>query len=147
MIFSLLNFSFYQRRSSGNTGASDGRVYTDLAGWITEFNPYLVLKLRNTYIIQCSLLALYQLLKTVWKQSIPPQALDKAKEAGQKERALVRQREQIGLTENINLDLTYSVLFNLAVQYEANEMYPEALNTYNVVGQGNFYKFRVGPCV
>lgn len=37
------------------------------------------------------------------------QALEKAKEAGRKERALVRQREQSGSADHINLDLTYSV--------------------------------------
>lgn len=37
------------------------------------------------------------------------QALEKAKEAGRKERALVRQREQSGNGDHINLDLTYSV--------------------------------------
>lgn len=36
------------------------------------------------------------------------QALDKAKEAGRKERTLVRQREQSG-NADINVDLTYSV--------------------------------------
>ncbi|KAM5288666.1 intraflagellar transport protein 88 homolog isoform 9-T9 [Ctenodactylus gundi] len=35
-------------------------------------------------------------------------ALEKAKEAGRKERVLVRQREQVTTPENINLDLTYS---------------------------------------
>ncbi|XP_015769439.1 PREDICTED: intraflagellar transport protein 88 homolog [Acropora digitifera] len=37
-----------------------------------------------------------------------PLALEKAKEAGRKERALCRQREQTALGEQINLDLTYS---------------------------------------
>lgn len=37
------------------------------------------------------------------------QSLEKAKEAGRKERALVRQREQTGTADHINLDLTYSV--------------------------------------
>lgn len=37
------------------------------------------------------------------------QALEKAKEAGRKERTLVRQREQSGNADHINLDLTYSV--------------------------------------
>ena len=37
------------------------------------------------------------------------QALEKAKEAGRKERVLVRQREQQSMGEQINLDLTYSV--------------------------------------
>ena len=37
------------------------------------------------------------------------QALEKAKEAGRKERALVRQREQSGNADHINPDLTYAV--------------------------------------
>ena len=41
--------------------------------------------------------------------SIFLQALDKAKEAGRKERLLCRQREQAGLGEQISLDLTYCV--------------------------------------
>jgi len=36
-------------------------------------------------------------------------ALEKAKEAGRKERVLVRQREQTATSDSINLDLTYSV--------------------------------------
>ena len=36
-------------------------------------------------------------------------ALEKAKEAGRKERVLVRQREQMSMGDQINLDLTYSV--------------------------------------
>uniref|UniRef100_A0A8D0EM73 Intraflagellar transport protein 88 homolog n=1 Tax=Strix occidentalis caurina TaxID=311401 RepID=A0A8D0EM73_STROC len=66
-------------------------------------------------------------------------ALEKAKEAGRKERVLVRQREQIATPENINLDLTYSVLFNLASQYAANEMYAEALNTYQVIVKNKMF--------
>ena len=44
-----------------------------------------------------------------------------------------RLREQASLTDSHNLDLTFSVLFNLANQYAANEMYTEALNTYQVI--------------
>ncbi|XP_059758977.1 intraflagellar transport protein 88 homolog isoform X7 [Balaenoptera ricei] len=66
-------------------------------------------------------------------------ALEKAKDAGRKERVLVRQREQVTSPENINLDLTYSVLFNLASQYSANEMYPEALNTYQVIVKNKMF--------
>ncbi|KAM6382488.1 intraflagellar transport protein 88 homolog isoform 4-T4 [Alca torda] len=66
-------------------------------------------------------------------------ALEKAKEAGRKERVLVRQREQIATPENINLDLTYSVLFNLASQYAANELYAEALNTYQVIVKNKMF--------
>ncbi|KAB7504104.1 Intraflagellar transport protein 88-like protein [Armadillidium nasatum] len=42
-------------------------------------------------------------------------------------------REHAGLTDAHNLDLTFAVLFNLANQYSANEMYTEALNTYQVI--------------
>lgn len=59
-------------------------------------------------------------------------ALDRAKEASSKERSLIRMREQAGMSDSHNLDLTFSVLFNLANQYAANEMYTEALNTYQV---------------
>jgi len=47
--------------------------------------------------------------KALLNTSILFKALEKAKEAGRKERVLVRQREQIATSENINLDLTYSV--------------------------------------
>ncbi|XP_066562579.1 intraflagellar transport protein 88 homolog isoform X1 [Amia ocellicauda] len=66
-------------------------------------------------------------------------SLEKAKEAGRKERALVRQREQTGSSEHVNLDMTYSVLFNLANQYSNNDMYPEALNTYQVIVKNKMF--------
>lgn len=47
--------------------------------------------------------------------SVSIQALEKAKEAGRKERTLVRQREQSG-NADINVDLTYSV--SKAVVYQ-----------------------------
>ncbi|XP_061428942.1 LOW QUALITY PROTEIN: intraflagellar transport protein 88 homolog [Lethenteron reissneri] len=60
-------------------------------------------------------------------------ALEKAKDAGRKERTLVREREQAAASDNTNLDLTYAVMFNLGNQYAANEMYSEALSTYQVI--------------
>eukprot|EP00118_Oscarella_pearsei_P028332 m.1902 g.1902 ORF g.1902 m.1902 type:complete len:844 (+) comp8022_c0_seq1:68-2599(+) len=66
-------------------------------------------------------------------------ALDRAKEAGRKERFLCKQREQHSLSDQINLDLTYSVLFNLAVQYQANQMYNEALNTYLIIVKNKMF--------
>lgn len=60
-------------------------------------------------------------------------ALEKAKEAGKKERHLLKHREKNGLAEQINYELTYAVLFNLANQYHANKMYQEALHTYVIV--------------
>jgi len=66
-------------------------------------------------------------------------ALEKAKEAAKKERALCKHRETNGLLDQINLDLTYSVCFNLANQYHANEMYTEALNTYSIIVKNKQY--------
>ncbi|KAK7867313.1 hypothetical protein R5R35_002130 [Gryllus longicercus] len=66
-------------------------------------------------------------------------ALDKAKEASSKERSLIRMQEQAGLSETHNLDLTFSVLFNLANQYAVNEMYSEALNTYQVITKNRMF--------
>jgi len=60
-------------------------------------------------------------------------ALEKAKEAGKKERSLCKQREQLGHGDQINMDLTYSVHFNLAVQYHRHQLYTEALNTYSLI--------------
>ncbi|XP_045130725.1 intraflagellar transport protein 88 homolog isoform X2 [Portunus trituberculatus] len=66
-------------------------------------------------------------------------SLDRAKEASSKERSLIRQREQAGLSDGHNLDLTFSVLFNLANQYAANDMYTEALNTYQVITKDRMF--------
>ncbi|XP_038059049.1 intraflagellar transport protein 88 homolog isoform X2 [Patiria miniata] len=66
-------------------------------------------------------------------------ALEKAKEAGRKERMLGRQRDELFNGEQVNLDQTYSVLFNVANQYEANEMYQEALNTYQVIVKNKMF--------
>lgn len=60
-------------------------------------------------------------------------ALEKAKESIAKEKALSRQREQLATDMAPNLDLTYCVQLNLAVQYTNNEMYAEALNTYQAI--------------
>ena len=69
----------------------------------------------------------------------PPLALDRAKKAAQKERKLGKHREQHQLMDQMNIDLTYAVCFNLAAQYEANEMYPEALNTYSLIVKNKQY--------
>lgn len=66
-------------------------------------------------------------------------ALEKAKDAAKKERGLVKHRETNGLMEQVNVDLTYAVCFNLANQYQANEMYNEALNTYSLIVKNKQY--------
>ena len=52
---------------------------------------------------------------------------------------LCKQREAAGLVDQINIDLTYAVCFNLANQYHANKQYPEALNTYSLIVKNKQY--------
>jgi len=66
-------------------------------------------------------------------------ALEKAKEAGKAERALCKFRESKNLVDQINLDLTYAICFNLANAYYHNKMYEEALNTYNLIVKNKQY--------
>jgi intraflagellar transport protein 88 len=66
-------------------------------------------------------------------------ALEKAKEAGKAERALCKFREGNNLSEQINLDLTYAICFNLANAYYHNKMYEEALNTYQLIVKNKQY--------
>ncbi|VDO49636.1 unnamed protein product [Brugia timori] len=51
-----------------------------------------------------------------WEKGDMKQALEKAKEAGRRERTIVKMREQLSILEQLNLDLTFTVLFNLAHQ-------------------------------
>ncbi|CAN0564249.1 unnamed protein product, partial [Ectocarpus sp. 12 AP-2014] len=67
------------------------------------------------------------------------QALEKAKEADKKEKALCKQRERYGLVDQINLDLTYAVCFNLANCYHQNGMKKEALREYSAIVKNKQY--------
>ncbi|CAG9821542.1 unnamed protein product [Phaedon cochleariae] len=74
-------------------------------------------------------------------------ALAKAKDASNKERHLIRMQEQSGLGDHHNIDLTYAVLFTLANQYASNELYTEAINTYQMITKNrmfsNAYRLKV----
>ncbi|EGR28423.1 hypothetical protein IMG5_176090 [Ichthyophthirius multifiliis] len=59
------------------------------------------------------------------------EALEKAKEAYNKEKNLRRQKENANQIEGINMDLSFTVQFNLANQLQANGIYQEALQKYN----------------
>ena len=65
--------------------------------------------------------------------------LEKAKEAGKAERALCKFRESKNLNDQINLDLTYAICFNLANAYYHNKMYEEAINTYQLIVKNKQY--------
>lgn len=62
-------------------------------------------------------------------------ALDKAKDAVSKEKALTKQKERMPVTEGIaiNLDLSFAVQFNLALQISHLEMYSESINAYTAI--------------
>jgi intraflagellar transport protein 88 len=62
-----------------------------------------------------------------------PLALDRAKEASRKERALTRHREGHGLAEHVNAELGYAVALNLAAAYQGHGMLDEALQAYQVL--------------
>ncbi|CAH4033512.1 unnamed protein product [Pieris brassicae] len=66
-------------------------------------------------------------------------ALAKAQEASALERQLIRSQEQANLGDSHNLDLTFCVLCNLADQYALNEMYTEALNTYQLLTRNKLF--------
>ncbi|XP_012221934.1 intraflagellar transport protein 88 homolog [Linepithema humile] len=66
-------------------------------------------------------------------------ALERAREASSREKALIRLQEQAGLSDNHNIDLTFAVLFNLAVQYTNNEMYTEAIATYQAITRNRMF--------
>ncbi|XP_023245488.1 intraflagellar transport protein 88 homolog [Copidosoma floridanum] len=57
-------------------------------------------------------------------------ALERARDASSRERALIRIQEQASLSDSHNIDLTFAVIFNLASQYLNSELYTEAIATY-----------------
>lgn len=65
--------------------------------------------------------------------SVCQAGLERAKEAGKRERAVCKLRERFGLLEQINSDLTYAVAVNLAEAYHAAQLYSEALNSFTQI--------------
>ncbi|XP_076226505.1 intraflagellar transport protein 88-like protein nompB isoform X2 [Nomia melanderi] len=60
-------------------------------------------------------------------------ALERAREASSRERALIRLQEQAGLSDNHN------VIFNLATQYTNNNMFTEAIATYQAITRNRMF--------
>lgn len=67
------------------------------------------------------------------------EALEKAKEAANKEKQLRRLRESTGTADLISPELAYCVTFNLANQYQNNAMYQEAINIYTTIVRNKQY--------
>ena len=66
-------------------------------------------------------------------------ALERAKEAGRRERTLAKHHESTGLMDSFSADLTYGVCFNLATAYANAGMRAEALSTYNLIVKNRAY--------
>ncbi|XP_034473089.1 intraflagellar transport protein 88 homolog [Drosophila innubila] len=67
------------------------------------------------------------------------EALNKAKDASSLDRILHHEQDKQGENVFHNFDLTYAVFFNLAEQYEHNDMHIEALNTYNIMTKNKMF--------
>lgn len=67
------------------------------------------------------------------------EALEKAKEAANKERQLRKLKESAAGEDLVNPELTYCVTFNLANQYQNNGMFNEAINTYTSIVKNKQY--------
>jgi intraflagellar transport protein 88 len=74
---------------------------------------------------------------TLYTQNKLTLALEKAKDALNKDRSLRKLRETHNMVDQINTDLTFSVCLNLANMYEANKMFAEALKTYTLIVKNN----------
>eukprot|EP01028_Stygiella_incarcerata_P013164 TRINITY_DN81579_c0_g1_i1.p1 TRINITY_DN81579_c0_g1~~TRINITY_DN81579_c0_g1_i1.p1 ORF type:complete len:850 (-),score=260.43 TRINITY_DN81579_c0_g1_i1:223-2508(-) len=68
-------------------------------------------------------------------------SLESAKEAAKKERAMCKFRDQQGLLDQINVDLTCSIAFNVSAQHEANGHFSEALQTYSLLVKEKQYAY------
>ena len=66
-------------------------------------------------------------------------ALDRAREAGLKERKVCKHRDNNGLADSINLELTFAVCYNLADAFAKNEMYQDSIQTYNMIVSNDNY--------
>ena len=67
------------------------------------------------------------------------EALMKAKEAASKEKKIRQLREAKGSLDQVNIDLTFYVFYNLANQYHANGLHTEALNSYTIILKNKQY--------
>ena len=67
------------------------------------------------------------------------EALQKAKEAATKEKKIRSLREQTGSLDQVNIDLTFYVFYNLANMYHANGLHTEAINSYTIILKNKQY--------
>uniref|UniRef100_A0A7I4XXW3 Intraflagellar transport protein 88 homolog n=1 Tax=Haemonchus contortus TaxID=6289 RepID=A0A7I4XXW3_HAECO len=120
--------------------------YTSFANKVQAAESAAVADSKSTESIEQKCKEMEQRVMDMLKESVfaaekrnLKEALDKAKEAGRRERAVVKYREQQDVVESMNIDLTFTVLFNLAQQYMANDMANEALNTYQIIVKNKMF--------
>ncbi|KAK5981107.1 OSM-5 [Trichostrongylus colubriformis] len=120
--------------------------YSSFANKVQAAESAAVTDTKNTDTIEQKCKEMEQRVMDMLKESVfaaekrsLKEALDKAKEAGRRERAVVKYREQQDVVESMNIDLTFTVLFNLAQQYMANDMANEALNTYQIIVKNKMF--------
>ncbi|EDV31694.2 uncharacterized protein Dana_GF14426 [Drosophila ananassae] len=114
-----------------------------------EVNPqikYKNLEAKIVKLLESSIVLSWQSSATRSSVEVSPdskssltEALNKAKEAFSLDRTLHRFRDQQGENVYHNFDLTYAVFFNLAEQYERNDLHIEALNTYSIMTKNKMF--------
>lgn len=67
------------------------------------------------------------------------EALSKAKEAASKEKKIRQLRENAQTLDQVNIDLTFYVFYNLANMYHANGLHQESLNSYTIILKNKQY--------
>jgi intraflagellar transport protein 88 len=60
-------------------------------------------------------------------------------EAASKEKKIRQLREAKGTLDQVNIDLTFYVFYNLANMYHANGLHTEALNSYTIILKNKQY--------
>lgn len=66
-------------------------------------------------------------------------ALAKAKEAASKEKKIRQLRENAQTLDQVNIDLTFYVFYNLANMFHANGLHQESLNSYTIILKNKQY--------
>ena len=66
-------------------------------------------------------------------------ALVKAKEAASKEKKIRQLRENAQTLDQVNIDLTFYVFYNLANMFHANGLHQESLNSYTIILKNKQY--------
>jgi intraflagellar transport protein 88 len=66
-------------------------------------------------------------------------ALTKAKEAASKEKKIRQLRENAQTLDQVNIDLTFYVFYNLANMFHANGLHQESLNSYTIILKNKQY--------